>query len=96
MLYSYQIPYTLTHTLLFTIYYTPLHLLLHLYTYTPIQSMLTEVFFISTFDTHTLTARLLPILGLSFPETDPNNLLQTKLLVRWKVGDPNETPFQGN
>lgn len=40
--------------------------------------------------------RLLPVLGVSYPIYRRDNLLMVLLLVRWRVGEPQETPFSPN
>lgn len=65
-------------------------------TSTALAAEQSSINFIGFVDKDTQGIRILPVLGVSYPIYRRDNLLMVLLLVRWRVGEPQETPFSPN
>lgn len=61
-----------------------------------LEQLLTEVFFLSIFDSATQQTRILPVLGLSYPASYKTHLTEVQLLVNWRTSAPVESVFSAN
>jgi len=65
-------------------------------TNTALAAEQSSINFIGYVDKDKQRIRILPVLGVSYPIYRRDNLLMVLLLVRWRVGAPNPTPFSPN